>query len=435
MPRIKPNLERYVVFLVDGISAETFNELLNQGNLPTLQRYVKQGAYHDNVVASFPTVTGPGHIPLFSGINPASIDFVGHNQFHRSNGKLENYLLSYNLFSKKYGDRKTLYHQFDNSVSISEPFRVGATTYRKNIFALADWAKIRGPANWYVMRTVLYEYRAGRDLIIGWLHETDALAHLSPNKQKVEKSLIDLDRYLLKFEKEMDDNTTIVLCSDHGMERTDGVPFSLKNELRKLGYGLTSNRLFLDGGGFGQIYFKKDGTYKERLDESFLGALPGTLAERDAVDLTIYRRGQGAEMRAVVQSKKGVGVITKNESKYCYKLEKGTDPLGIVNPQNKDQLAEGSDRQKCITISGSTNYPDSLFQVYELLKAPSSGDLLITSAPGKGFNLLTRFAVHGGLNRKQAVTFMLFNKPMQGLEAEALTTADLPDLISKNRVP
>jgi hypothetical protein len=428
-------IRRFVIFLVDGVSSSTFDEALASGKLPNLRRYVQEGSYHNNVVASFPTVTGPAHVPLFSGITPASIDIIGHNQFVRRENLFENYLLYYKQFEKRFGDRPTIYDHFKNSAALSEPFRFGATVYRKNLFSLADWARIRGPANWYVLRTVRHEYRRGRDLIIAWLHETDGLAHMSPRHSQVTSSLMGIDRFVGKFEKEIDDETALLFVSDHGMERTDGKPFSLSKALVQNGVGRKKFKLFLDGGGFAQIYFAKNDSFTEQLSEEQLGKLPQQLAQYDAVDLVIHRRAQGDQRSAVITSKKGRAVIKKNEKRcYEYRVEFGRDPLGIVTDQSVSTVFEGGqDAARCLALSGASNYPDGQYQVCELLNAPSSGDLIVTSAPRKGFNTLTRFGVHGGLNRTQAVTFLLSNKKLTGIEGECLRTADVFNIILANR--
>jgi hypothetical protein len=47
--------------------------------------------------------------------------------------------------------------------------------------------------------------------------------------------------------------------------------------------------------------------------------------------------------------------------------------------------------------------------------------------------MLTRWGVHGGLRREQSATFLLFSKPVVGLEQPTLRTADLPRIVRANR--
>ncbi len=426
-------MKRFVLFLVDGLSSATLEEMLERGRLPTIARFKAEGSYHGNVVASFPTVTGPAHVPLFSGYTPATLNIIGHNQFIRREGRLENYLLHYKLLSKKYGNRPTLYHDFKNSVSISEPFRVGARAYRKNIFPIADWAGIRGLSNWYAWRTARAEYLRGRDLVVAWLHETDALAHIKKDPGEVEKSLISFDRFLATFEPETDKDTVIGLISDHGMEKTDARPFSVRGALERLGIDGKSFRFFLDGGGFAQVYFKKDGNFSTQLDETFLEKLPDQMAAYAEIDLVIHRRQTKDGLAVVVRSKRGRSSIARVNGHYHYRVENGSDPLGLVHGDHDvNEFALGQDPATCLRTSGTSNYPDGHYQVYELLAAPDSGDLVLTSAPNKGFNMLTRFGVHGGLNRAQAVTFMMFNRPVAGLDRACLRSADLPAVVRAN---
>jgi hypothetical protein len=312
-----------------------------------------------------------------------------------------------------------------------------------------------------VWRTARAEYRRGRDLIVAWLHETDALAHVKSNPAEVEKSLIAFDRFLAQFEKEIDDDTTLGLISDHGMEKTDARPFSIRTALQKLGIKGKSFRYFLDGGGFAQIYFqsqaldaiatdpkqisaagyksthtRNQNAYAQRLDESHLGKLPDQLLHYKEIDLILTRRANPKApggFEAVIRSRRGQASITRANNHYHYRVEKNQDPLDLVkNDHDQKDFALGQDVATCLRTSGASNYPDGHYQVYELLAAPDSGDVILTSAPNKGFNQLTRFGVHGGLNRAQAVTFMLFNRPMRGLEQQCLRSADLPRVVRTN---
>ncbi|MFO0702613.1 MAG: alkaline phosphatase family protein [Candidatus Andersenbacteria bacterium] len=434
-----PGYKRFAILLVDGLSPMALERHLDAGKLPNLARYVKSGSYHGNVVASFPTVTGPAHVPLFAGINPASIDLVAHNQYVRATGRFENYLAQYEKITEHLGDNKTLYHDFADSAAVGEPVRAGASTYRRNPFSLADWAAIQGPANWYVLRTVAAELRHGRDFVVGWLHETDAFAHVSRDESLIARSLQQLDRWLPRLEQELGPDGVLCLCSDHGMERTDGRPFYIPTELRRAGIHRGSSKCYLDGGAFAQIYLQKDASFKAKLDEADLGKLPAHAVSWDAVDLVLCRRTPRGEV-AVVRSKDGVASCrrlpgaTAGNTHYCYTVEEGSDPLrSAVDQPAAARFATGATATECLTLTGGRDYPDAAYQLTELLAAPSAGDLILTAAPGRTFNLLTRWGVHGGLRRSQSSTFLLFSKPVSGLDAPALRTAALPSIVRANR--
>lgn len=423
------------MLLVDGLSPSTLERYIDSGKLPNLQRYMTSGSYHGNVVSSFPTVTGPAHVPLFTGLNPASLDLVAHNQHVRSTGKFENYLVSYSKIAGHIGSHPTLYEDFESTAAISEPVRKGVHGYRRNPFALVDWAGLPGPTNWYVLRTVEAELRRGRDFVVGWLHETDALAHISPNESLVQRSLQQLDRWLPRLEKELGPDGCIVLCSDHGMEKTDGKPFFVPYYLRKLGLDRSDFKCYLDGGAFGQVYLKKDGSFHDKLAEADLGKLPEKILAWDATDLVLYRRKTKQGTVAVVRSKRGTASCRRtDDGRYCYTVEQGSNPLGpILSTAAADQLAAGVNIETCLVLTGEHDYPDACFQLTELLNAPSAGDIIMTAAPGRTFNLLTRWGVHGGLRREQAATFFMFSKPVVGIEAPTLRTADLPRIVRANR--
>ncbi|MFH0830742.1 MAG: alkaline phosphatase family protein [Parcubacteria group bacterium] len=422
--------QRLVFLLVDGISTATLETLLDNGQLPTMARLRKEGAYHGNVVASFPTVSGPAHVPLLTGVRPTSIDLIGHNQFVRSEGRLENYLLHYRLLDRKLAKHDSLYKHFNDSVSVGEPVRVGAKAYRKNLFSLADWARIKGPANGYVLRTVVHEYRRGRDLIVAWLHETDGLAHRSPRRANIAESLARLDHWLARFLREIDENTLVLLTSDHGMEWTNTQQFVVPKALAAAGLARQRYRYFLDGGAFCQIYLKSNGNYVARQDEQVVGSLAAKLTCHPEIDLMAYRRANAEDYATVVLNARGRAVITKAGALYRYFVESGQDPLRYLDGPKGGDISSGLPAEDCHLATATSAYPDGFYQLYELLNAASSGDLILTAASGISFNALTRYAVHGGLQRGQSVTFVLANKPFsQGQTEPCLRTSDLPRLI------
>jgi|GEM_PF-3980816 len=418
--------KRIVFLLIDGVSSSTLETLIDNGSLPNIALLTKEGSFFNNVVSSFPTVSGPAHVPLITGITPTSIDLIGHNQFIRKTGKLENYLLYYKQLDERLKDLPSLYKHYTNSVSVAEPVRANATAYRRNLFLLADWAKIAGPANAYVLYSVDREYRRGRDLIVAWLHETDGFAHRSKRKEYVSESLQRLDRWLGKFMLSMDKETTIVLTSDHGMEWTDGKPFSVPGALKQAGLSRGQYKYYLDGGAFCQLYIKKDGSFATRQNESHLGELPNKLAQHPEFDLVLYRRSTPNGMVAVIKNQKGTATVTKQNDRYRYSIEQGSDPLGYAS------LPPEMTAQECIVSTGHTAYPDGHFQIFELLNAPSSGDIILTGARGKSLNMLTKHAVHGGLHRSQSITFILSNAR---LGSTSNGTHDVPSCIRTSDLP
>ncbi|MDP2587731.1 MAG: alkaline phosphatase family protein [bacterium] len=419
---------RVIVLLVDGVSSLTLEQLLDNGVLPNMAALRKRGSYHGNVVASFPTVSGPAHVPLLMGVMPSTIDLIGHNQFLRTEGRLENYLLHYRLFDRKLKGRRSLYSEYDNSVSVGEPVRVGAHAYRKNIFSLADWAKVRGPANGYVMRTIEHEYRAGRDCIVGWLHETDGLAHRSSRQRNVRDSLASLDRWLGRFVPGLDEGTTLIVTSDHGMEWTTQKPLLVPKIMKAAGYQKDQYVYYTDGGAFCQIYLKKDGSYAQRQSEQDLELLPSALVQYPEIDLILYRRQTNDGDIGVILSSRGRATVKKIHNTYYYRVEQGRDPLGYLTGPSSGMFSTELHQDQCLLATADSDYPDGHYQVFELLMAPSSGDLIFTGARGVSFNILTSHAVHGGLHRSQSVTFILSNKQLTTDES-CLRTRDLPRLL------
>ncbi len=74
-----------IVFIVDGVNADIFQEMLGAGELPAIQRYfVDRGLYCPRAVANTPSVTLANLTSLATGRFPGHHNVVGVNWFDRN---------------------------------------------------------------------------------------------------------------------------------------------------------------------------------------------------------------------------------------------------------------------------------------------------------------------------------------------------------------
>ncbi len=74
-----------IVFLVDGVSAQVFNEMLEAGELPAIKKYfVDRGLYAPRAIASTPTVTLANLTSVVTGQFPGHHNITGINWFDRN---------------------------------------------------------------------------------------------------------------------------------------------------------------------------------------------------------------------------------------------------------------------------------------------------------------------------------------------------------------
>jgi hypothetical protein len=71
------------MILADGARAETFESLLEAGDLPAIAEHVVERGSYRRGTSVFTSTTGPAHIPLLSGCFPGTVDVPGYRWFDR----------------------------------------------------------------------------------------------------------------------------------------------------------------------------------------------------------------------------------------------------------------------------------------------------------------------------------------------------------------
>lgn len=410
---MSPAPKRCIVLLIDGISTSKFESFLNKGLLPNFQKLRKTGTYIPTSISSFPSVTGPAHIPIFTGKSPTFFGITGHNQFYRNFRYFDNYLRNYAGFNNQLSDSETIFDYYENSVAVGELVYKGATKAVRYDTAIWAWAFRNDCNTSQVLRRIKKEYQRGRDLIAAWFVNSDALQHMWPRGKALLKMLQKIDRFLGEFEKLKDGNTKIVICSDHGMERSFKF-FRLKKAFRELGLLINKMKFNFDGGAFAQIYFKQ--AHQDRfsrrkisyksfrhyvLNPTNFYTMMQRLAESPALEFIILKE----KSQVYIFSAQGVATVRQKNKQYRYEILEGQDPFGYAKDSvAKKLLGKWFSEQSTLELSQHTEYPDAIYQVYHLLKVRNAGDLIVTSAPHISFNRITPNGVHGGLRREQIVS-------------------------------
>jgi len=138
-----------VVFLVDGVTAATFEEMLDAGQLPAIRRYfVDRGLYAPRAVANIPSVTLANLTSFVTARFPGHHGVTGINWFDRNQLIWRDYatIAQKNTLDEDY-TATTVYEHFPNRTTVSvffQPHR-GTTKFIEN------WTSA-GPAyffGWY----------------------------------------------------------------------------------------------------------------------------------------------------------------------------------------------------------------------------------------------------------------------------------------------
>ncbi len=229
-----PNPHGAIVFIVDGLNARIFQEMLDAGELPAIREYfVDRGLYIPRAVGSVPSVTLTSLTSLATGVFPGHHGVMGINWFGRNQLVWRNYetIAQKNLVDPDH-NVPLLYEYFPHRTTFSlffQPHR-GATKFFENwtsagpayffgMYELMDrlalWrmaqamdlARVRGEfPGLMIAYTLAPDFRAYEEGVLSEAYRT-AVRHID---RQVGRVLGDLERAGLL------DDIVIALVSDHG---------------------------------------------------------------------------------------------------------------------------------------------------------------------------------------------------------------------------
>jgi predicted AlkP superfamily pyrophosphatase or phosphodiesterase len=151
-----------LVFVIDGVNADIFNEMLHAGELPNLKRYiVDRGLYCPRTIANIPSITLVNLTAIATGAFPGRSTIVGNHWFDRDRLMWRDYATIAQKNAVDGDHAQPLIYQYlpDDEMSVSiffQPHR-GASKFFEN------WTSA-GPAfffGWYGYVDRLSLYRLG----------------------------------------------------------------------------------------------------------------------------------------------------------------------------------------------------------------------------------------------------------------------------------
>jgi len=231
----KATVSGAIIFCVDGVNAEVFEEMLAEGQLPGIRDYfVERGIYAPRAVANMPSVTLANLTSLVTGQFPGHHGITGINWFDRNRLIWRNYetIAQKNTLDGDY-TAPNIYEQFSHRTTFSiffQPHR-GTTKFVEN------WTSAGPPFffGWYefVDRLTLWRFNIVADvarkreawpiLTIAYLLAPDFRAYANGiGSEQYRQALQHTDRQIgricgdLKSAGILDD-LYLGLCSDHSL--------------------------------------------------------------------------------------------------------------------------------------------------------------------------------------------------------------------------
>ncbi len=232
-----------VVFYVDGLNADIFQEMLEANELPAIERhFASRGLYAPRAVANTPSVTLANETSFVTGLFPGHHGVTGINWFDRNRLVWRNYetIAQKNTLDGDY-TAATIYEQFPDRTTFSLFFQ----PHRRTTKFVENWTSAGPPFffGWYeyVDRLALYRFhivanvarRRGRfpAVTICYNLAPDFRAYEGGVNSKAYRDAIrHTDRQIGRVLADMDragllESLYLVLVSDHSlMEVTDHFP-------------------------------------------------------------------------------------------------------------------------------------------------------------------------------------------------------------------
>jgi len=251
-----------VVFFVDGLNAEIFQEMIDAGELPAIKRYlVDRGLYAPRAVANTPSVTLANLTSFVTGRFPGHHGVTGINWYDRNRLVWRNYetIAQKNKLDGDYSAR-TIYECFPDRTTFSVFFQPnrGASKFIEN------WTSAGPPFffGWYefvdrltlsrfdIVADVARKRREFPALTIAYLLAPDFRAYAGGVKSKAYRDAIrHTDRQIGRVCGDLEgagllEKLHLVLVSDHGMGEVTR-HFPLEEFLRKeVGLNIAADRLW-----------------------------------------------------------------------------------------------------------------------------------------------------------------------------------------------
>ncbi len=444
-----------IVFVVDGINAEVFAQMLEAGKLPAIKKYfADRGTYYPRAVASTPSVTLANLTSLVTGVFPGHHGVTGINHFDRNLLIWRNYetIAQKNTLDGDY-TAATIFERFAGATTFSIFYQAhrGATKFVENAlsgaptftFGFYEWMDRITLYRFNILADVARARRAFPAVTFVYLLAPDFRAYAyGVGSEQYRKALRHTDRQIGRVLGDLArdgllDKLIIVLTSDHGLGEVRK-HFPMERFLRKnVGLDVARRRLWENTPfenrlsyyqkhaavlyGSGDRYYAiclrhpirdKSGAvvgfepWPVRPALRDLTAFPtrsgpvdllSALTHQAAVDAVAYAAGPN---RVRVRTKRGEVEFRQPNGRgapISHHLLAGDDPLGWAGAVTDELLGgEPTGGLRWGEATADTDYPDLPEQILAYFRARRAGDIAIFAAPGWDFNNRNR-AGHGGL--------------------------------------
>jgi arylsulfatase A-like enzyme len=453
--------KRVLFYLVDGAHSEVLPELIAKGLLPNIKLIIDEGTYR-KATTCFPSTTGPAYLPFLTGHFPGTMDITGIRWFDKREFKRTRWnkhaMRSYCgpeaawFNTDMPADKPTLFelmgesYNLYNMITRSVPDEYDLGKKGKGwLYTKAHFKQVHHPVDEQGHQRVMDMLNSGKDFdflfavfpSVDW----DSHYHHIRDERTIEAYKI-VDRSLGEVRAKLEekgwwDDTLFVMTSDHGLTPTtkhlDLGDWMTNQGLKSVYYPVIwksnpKSAVMISGNSFGSIHLlNHEGDHVLR-EQGILDAMGADklqlLLNEDAVDFAIYRGDE--EQVFIVHNQNGKAKITVRDDIFTY------EPLN-ADVLNYGGRIEVQGHRAILEATFETDYPDAVFQIYQLFKSRRAGDILVSAKVGYDLREFWEYpehlGSHGSLHKQHIHVPLIYNQ--KGWSTRPARTADLFDTILK----
>ncbi len=461
--------DHVLALLADGARWDVVERLVAAGEMPHLRQHLVERGGLRSATSVFPTVSGPAHLPLLTGLHPGRANLPGIRWAERPTGKRGNFLFRTRSYMAPWRPAKlerdipasvrTLFQHVPGLADVNTWFVRGCpkaarmTRFSKG----ASFLKSLATTDWYASTlqaeaAVLRAWQRGCSSVHAVFASIDELGHrCGPESEQCLEAYRRFDACLGRLIAELHrrgklERTLIVIWSDHGQTGTH-THVDVDDLMRPiypatLVYPKLWKHIFsaeaaamVSGNSMANLYMQGEGGWQERPDcESGRAAeLVAALLANPAIAHVLYRRAPGV---CVLADGKGRAVVDARAL-----LAGGTD-LGFSiegqNPLGYGPLPGRMTREQVASLTAGSDFPDAPWQMVEFFRSARAGDLVVCARAG--FDLRSRFEYqphkgsHGALERAHMLVPVVLNA--RWTETRPMSNVDLfPTILSALGLP
>lgn len=451
-----------IAILMDGARADVLERLARAGELPRLKQHCFDAGGFATATSVFPTVSGPAHLPLLSGVHPGAADLPGIRWARRPTGvrgrflgRTRSYMApgrSWKLERDVPAGITTLFAHVPDMADVNSWFVRGCPgrARRTRFSKPAAFLRALFTGNWHRSENqaavaVLKALEAGYASVHAVFPAVDELGHrFGPLSEQSYQAYRGFDHAVGDIidalaRRGRADDTLLLISSDHGQTAThahvDIHTVVEKIYPRTLAYPKiwrvpfsAQAAVMVSGNSMANVYVQGEDGWQTQPDfadpASRAHALLQTLLSHPAIEHVLYRAA--APDTFVVATPGGrlaVQVRREPEGARLRLSSEGADPLGYLE-YARDGIWRTPDELAVLTAD--SEYPDAPWQLAQFFASSRAGDLVIVAR--HGFDLRARFEYqphngsHGGLHRDHILVPALTNA---GWPVARLRTVDL----------